>query len=341
MNDPMAKSAGKKNAKGVNLRKHQRVNFSSTVHVRVPDEDTAIDVFSGNISQGGVFLHRRRPLPMGQAVSLVINTRRGDIEVKQGAVVWSRPGGPGDSDDDSAGMGIRFGSLSPETSAQIGLFVDDLLTARKAPTEPRAVVRNAQGELMVDFSSPPQTKTRLLLHGSFVALVAVVTFFTLLAIKPIEEPKKEASKTPTAVAKQETLAKAPAAKKKAPTKAVAQPTAPAKPAIESEKKTEAAVSGPPVFSQQGKRWKMVLTVEGPVKTRHFKLKDPPRLAIDFLGASYRGSAQSFEAPAPFVSRVRVGLQPEHTRFVLDFAANKVPAYEVESAGDKVTVWFSL
>jgi hypothetical protein len=201
----------------------------------------------------------------------------------------------------------------------------------------------------------------MMLFGGFVLLVAAVTFLTLLLIKPpADEGQPEVAKPPAPEKPAPPEApKEPAAKKKPEPVAGKKPTpvpekkpepAPEKkpkpaPAPAPEKKPEAVPAdtiqglqvGLPVFSEKDGEWRMVITATGPVKIKHFTLKNPPRLAVDFKESVYSGKKRTLESPAPSVARVRVGEQPEFTRFVLDFDGSEIPKHRIVKKEDRVVV----
>jgi hypothetical protein len=209
----------------------------------------------------------------------------------------------------------------------------------------------------------------MMLFGGFVLLVAAVTFLTLLLIKPpanegqpevAKPPAPEKPVPPEAPKKPEPIAEkkpAPVPEKKpepAPEKKPEpvpekkpEPVAEKKPEPVPEKKPEPAPGdtiqglqvGLPVFAEKDGEWRMIITATGPVKIKHFTLKNPPRLAVDFKGAVYSGKKRTQESPAPSVARVRVGEQPEFTRFVLDFDGSAVPKHRIVKKEDRVVVFF--
>jgi hypothetical protein len=105
-----------------------------------------------------------------------------------------------------------------------------------------------------------------------------------------------------------------------------------------------AVTGPPSvglpeFEKTRKGWRMTLEASAPVKIKHFKLKNPPRLAVDLYQTDYTGDKRRLSSPAKFISRVRVGEQPGFVRFVLDFKGKRVPRHRVTKKDGKAVVSF--
>lgn len=388
-------------------RAHKRVDFFNPVKVVVPDDNTAVDVFAGNVSKGGMFLRSNRPLPKGKKVKLEFETEEGKVEVEEGEVVWNKEFEPISIDGSPAGMGVEFRSMSDDSKLKIEAFIDDALHAQPQPeekppppppakeeppppqpapveAEPKAepmrmkldVVTSqppppepekpavvepppAEGGEAVMATAPPRRRTKMMLFGGFVLLVAAVTFLTLFLIKPpgdegqpevAKPPVPEKPVPPEVPKKPEPVAEkkpAPVPEKKPapPPKKKPEPVAEKKPAPVPEKKPEAVPAdtiqglqvGLPVFSEKDGEWRMVITATGPVKIKHFTLKNPPRLAVDFKGAVYSGKKRTLESPAPSVAKVRVGEQPEFTRFVLDFDGSEIPKHRIVKKEDRVVV----
>jgi uncharacterized protein (TIGR02266 family) len=401
----------KKKGKHDPKRAHKRVDFFNPVKVVVPEENTAVDVFAGNVSKGGMFLRSNRPLPKGKKVKLEFETEEGKVEVEEGEVVWNKEFEPISIDGSPAGMGVEFKTMSDDSKLKIEAFIDDALHVQPEPEEeappppkeeppppqpepapaeaPPAsepmrmkldVVTSqqpqqsqppppAEGVEEVMATAPPRRRTKMMLFGGFVLLVAAVTFLTLLLIKPpanegqpevTKPPAPEKPVPPEAPKKPEPVAeKKPAPvpeKKPAPVpekkpepvpEKKPEPVAEKKPEPVPEKKPEPVPGdtiqglqvGLPVFAEKDGEWRMIITATGPVKIKHFTLKNPPRLAVDFKGAVYSGKKRTQESPAPSVARVRVGEQPEFTRFVLDFDGSAVPKHRIVKKEDRVVVFF--
>jgi hypothetical protein len=187
-----------------------------------------------------------------------------------------------------------------------------------------------------------------------VVIVAAATFMILYLFSPFDEPEKpkppsgHTAKPPTGEAtahKAEPTGapvedKTPSAEDK-PGQVSATPAAntePAKP-VPSPKATAREV-GEPLFKQSPKGWRMVLQATSSVETKHFVLKDPPRLALDFKMTAYAGKNRNLEAPPPFIARVRVGEQPDYTRYVIDFTGTDIPSHRVIKGKDGLTVVFT-
>jgi uncharacterized protein (TIGR02266 family) len=416
----------KKKGEDTPKRAHKRVDFFNPVKVVVPDDNTAVDVFAGNVSKGGMFLRSNRPLPKGKKVSLEFETEEGKVQVEEGEVVWNKEFEPISIDGSPAGMGVEFKSMSDDSKLKIEAFIDDALhiqpppeekapppppakeeppppqpgvsqppsqsegepaeaepkaepmrmkldvvTSQQPPPEPEKTATveppPVEGGEAVMATAPPRRRTKMMLFGGFVLLVAAVTFLTLLLIKPpgdegqpevAKPPAPEKPVPPEAPKKPEPVAEKKPAPAPAPEKKPA-PAAEKKPEPIAEKKPKPAPApapdkkpepvpadtiqglqvGLPVFSEKDGEWRMVIISNAPAKIKHFTLKNPPRLAVDFKGAVYSGKKRTLESPAPSVARVRVGEQPEFTRFVLDFDGSEIPKHRIVKKEDRVVVFF--
>jgi hypothetical protein len=192
-----------------------------------------------------------------------------------------------------------------------------------------------------------------MLFGIFVAVVAVVTFLVLYMLKPYDSPREKPVaaqapatpgekpsapapvKTEPAVTKAEKPAseKKPVEEKKKPGPPASQPA----PAAVSDTADAKLTVGTPESLEKPGGWQLTIKSTAEVKSKHFTLKDPPRLAIDFLKTTYSGKERLLDSPIPAVSRIRVGEKPEYTRYVIDFSGSKFPKYEVVHEKESVQV----
>jgi Localisation of periplasmic protein complexes./PilZ domain. len=494
-------------------RLHPRVDFFSRVHV-IPEDGTPTDVFSANVSCGGMFLRSNRPLPTDKKVKLEFETNTGMVRVDEGEIVWNRSFDPASAGSQVSGMGIKFRSMSEQSRKNIETFIDEILDISLIPesllNQPSAAVLNQPTKLAPglstsvqsktpqeeplssdalpplprapvilsppehsspperaasprplasqplpsiprtdietdyavdnepttvtdragalsnvdssksDFSGPndflqnvderqtgsqtddapdgeeymtllsPPPRKRIFLFTGFVLLVAVVTFFTMFLIRPSVDDKSGLDGTGTAPrttsrSKPSSVSAADARKNEPPDAGTAtvstQPVpgksdssakstspsdkdtavvnatkkpeviAPAKvtkaesngqPIVADNKETvtDQLEVGQPVFEQQPHGWQMVIKANRSLEIKHFTLNAPPRLAIDFLKASFTGKLLTVEPPIPAVAKLRVGKQERGVRFVLDFQGNEVPDYKIKVEPASITVSFS-
>ena len=91
-------------------RRHQRI----TINHEFDSVEAFISEYVTNISEGGVFIRSRQPLPLGTRVNLRFTVLNEEIETIEGVgeVVHLRAAGRPDS-----GMGVVFRELTPESQA--------------------------------------------------------------------------------------------------------------------------------------------------------------------------------------------------------------------------------
>jgi uncharacterized protein (TIGR02266 family) len=92
------------------------------VEIDVRTETNFFVGFSGDISEGGIFVATVSLLPMGTAVALSFSFPGGIVVEAAGEVAWTRQGVAFDSDLES-GMGIRFTDVSADAFAAIQEFM--------------------------------------------------------------------------------------------------------------------------------------------------------------------------------------------------------------------------
>jgi uncharacterized protein (TIGR02266 family) len=119
-------------------RKSPRVDFFQKVRVVVPEDQTAVDLFAANVSEGGMFLRSNQPLPRGKKVELEFEVPEGKVRVEDCEVVWSRPFEPISVGGEPAGMGIQFKAMAPEAQKTIEAFIEDALGDEDGSVEERA-----------------------------------------------------------------------------------------------------------------------------------------------------------------------------------------------------------
>jgi uncharacterized protein (TIGR02266 family) len=137
--DPKRPKSNTDRRQPADKRRHRRVDFFNPVKVVVPDDETAIDVFAGNVSKGGIFLRSNRPLNEGQRVRLNFDTGKGPVEVEQGEVRWTKKFEPISIDGSAPGMGVEFQKMSPDAQHNIESFIDEVIGAEPATTAPPPV----------------------------------------------------------------------------------------------------------------------------------------------------------------------------------------------------------
>ena len=204
--------------------------------------------------------------------------------------------------------------------------------------QPPQVGTIEEGEMAV-LSKPPPPRTKMLLFVGFVILVAVGTFLTLMWLNPFVDQDKGPAKKPAPIDKPDPAPidkpdPAPIDKpdpapidKPDPAPIDKPPIAPGPPRVSQ-----------PVFTQDAQGWRMELAVSKATHFKHFTLKNPPRLAVDVLNASWISEAK-MEPPVSFVNQIRFGKQPKAARLVLDFTGQKVPKLKIERGKDRLIIRF--
>jgi uncharacterized protein (TIGR02266 family) len=102
-------------------RRHPRINVE--LEVLLVSEPNIYPGFVENLSEGGVFIATREPLPMGSQLTMMIGLPDGGAPIAvRGEVRWTREP---TSEGAPLGMGIRFVDLSFEDGDRIRAFIAD------------------------------------------------------------------------------------------------------------------------------------------------------------------------------------------------------------------------
>jgi len=111
---------------GAPLTDEQRQHTRSTINKEFETIDEFISEYVTNISQGGVFIRSKNPLPVGTKVTLKFSVILDDFETVEGeGEVVRVDNSPGD-----AGMGVAFTRLTAESKELI-----DAICARQDELE--------------------------------------------------------------------------------------------------------------------------------------------------------------------------------------------------------------
>jgi hypothetical protein len=95
-------------------------------------------------------------------------------------------------------------------------------------------------------------------------------------------------------------------------------------------------NGQPKFMRQGKGWKIELPLRAS-RVKHFTLKKPSRLVIDFYKAKSFNKRVSLKSPIPPISKVRTAKRGKTVRYVFEFKGRKVPKYKVRFRKNKTII----
>jgi len=113
---------GRKKAK--EKRQDSRIVLKARVDYELLSEDTFLFEYTSNVSQGGIFLSTRNPLPQGTRLRLRFNLpgeKRSEIIVT-GQVVWVNEYKPGGRNL-NPGMGVAFLDLNPDDRQAIAQLI--------------------------------------------------------------------------------------------------------------------------------------------------------------------------------------------------------------------------
>jgi Tfp pilus assembly protein PilZ len=322
-------------------RADPRVDFFGRVRVIDRGRERCLNCRAENISRGGIYICGTQVLSKGARIALEVETKRhGPLWVEAGEVVWSKPvqrsGVP-----IPPGMGVRFIAMSARSRKLIDEEITRIRTRRPRPGHLRRLTPVPPEPIRVETQDiiPIRSKRYLLqLLIAIVAGLAVGAFSVSIIMQKQSTPAE-----PPGIVQAKVVPTAPKprpVKKKVVPARVPVPEAKVELPVLAVKAVEGPPSvGRPEFRKTPKGWRMVLEASAPVKIKHFKLKNPPRLAVDLYKTDYTGDKKRLSSPAGFISRVRVGEQPGFVRFVLDFKGKRVPRHRVTKKNGKAVVSF--
>lgn len=110
--------------KAAEKRRNSRIVLKARVDYELLSEDTFLFEYTSNVSQGGIFLSTRNPLPKGTRLRLRFNLpgdSRGEF-IATGQVVWINEYKPGGRNL-NPGMGVAFLDLSPTDREAIAQLI--------------------------------------------------------------------------------------------------------------------------------------------------------------------------------------------------------------------------
>jgi hypothetical protein len=310
-------------------RADPRVDFFGRVRVIDRTRDRCLNFRAENISRGGIYVCGTQVLSKGARIALEVETKRhGPLWVEAGEVAWSKPvrraGVP-----IPPGMGVRFLHMSARSRKLIDEEISRIRTRRPRPGHLRRVTPVPPEPIRVETKDVIPIRSKRYLLQLLIAVVAglVVGAFAVSVIMQ----KQPAPAEPPEIVQAKVVPTAP--------KNVPVPEKVTLPVIAVKQVEGPPKVGRPEFKKTKRGWRMVLEASAPVKIKHFKLKNPPRLAVDLYKTDYTGDKKRLASPAKFISRVRVGKQPGFVRFVLDFKGKRVPRHRVTKNNGKAVVSF--
>jgi len=132
-------------------RKHKRAVFNSRVSVYHGGERH--ELYSESLSEGGMYLRKKEPLPVGADVEIELPLVDGGISRIKGKVIYVK-GLYGGEFTVPPGMGIQFKGLSGSDSGRLADFVSRLIASDIMESQEEAVIT-------IDDSAQGQGKTEI------------------------------------------------------------------------------------------------------------------------------------------------------------------------------------
>ena len=357
-------------------REHERVGFYGLVKVAVAN-GKEMDVFSENVSLGGIFLRSSRPLPIGQKVALDFETEQGRVRVPEGEVKWNQAFGMFEMDG-TPGMGVQFGKMESDSQRIIGAFVDEVLNTQVKTTNvertpkqildyPTQIERNYQPqpstvEFQLDTVIEPEhelaqrlakaldeeaTKRKLIIQLRKRAKPAALgLLFSSVIMLMLFNPFRKSNELVSTDSHPMQLFEKQSVQPRAIAKDKSTPGPQKQPAVRTksektdriEKRLQPERLSRPVFRRYKADWIMELVVNGTTRIKHYTLTKPYRLVVDFFQTNWVRETK-MRPKVPFIKRARFGNQPQKARLVLDFRGNKVPSYKVARKDDRIVIQF--
>lgn len=105
-------------------RKDKRAPVSLKVRFKSATVDEFIEQYSKDLSRGGVFIKSNTPMAVGTLLKFELQLKDESRLINGvGRVVWKRDPGPDVTDDNPAGMGIKFIKMDPDSKAVVDRVV--------------------------------------------------------------------------------------------------------------------------------------------------------------------------------------------------------------------------
>jgi type IV pilus assembly protein PilZ len=113
-------SGNPKKSGGAERRGHRR--FPASIQVDYADGDTFLFAYLQNISEMGIFVRTKEPVPVGTRLKLRFHVDEAEPLVLKGEVTWINPV-RADGENINPGMGVRFVDLTRERREQVVALV--------------------------------------------------------------------------------------------------------------------------------------------------------------------------------------------------------------------------
>ena len=105
-------------------RKHLRLDVAVTVHVLC--NGMLYGLMSETLSEGGIYVKKEVPLPVGSHVRATLEVRNGKVLILNGHVIYTR-GFKNYETDISPGMAIEFTDMANDDAAELSQYVIGLV----------------------------------------------------------------------------------------------------------------------------------------------------------------------------------------------------------------------
>lgn len=105
-------------------RKHLRVSFNQKV--KLTCQGKAYSLFSETLSEGGIYLRKEDPLPIGKQVSIVLELAQGESLSLKGHIIY-RKELLGDFLTLPPGMAVQFSEVSAEAASRLKHYLETLI----------------------------------------------------------------------------------------------------------------------------------------------------------------------------------------------------------------------
>lgn len=112
-------------ALGANRRAHIRIPYENKVAVMIDGKPEIY--YSVTLSEGGIYIRRNPPLPVGTEVEVIIPLRMEHAMHIKGTVIYTRALST-DSLDVPPGMAVRFKDISAEDVSVLSAYVKELIS---------------------------------------------------------------------------------------------------------------------------------------------------------------------------------------------------------------------
>jgi uncharacterized protein (TIGR02266 family) len=107
---------------GFGTRRHERHATEEQVTIHVPGRDALYEMYTRDISKGGMFIASDTPMPQQSRIEVTLATPDGDL-VLRGEVVHVLDAASAAAYGQQAGMGVQFVDLTPEREERLNAYL--------------------------------------------------------------------------------------------------------------------------------------------------------------------------------------------------------------------------